>query len=288
MTEEQALVAAIRADPNDNTLRLAFADWLDEHDQPERAAWVRDVEIFWWMGPEYTSPLPQILQQLRHEDPTERDKAGPVVERLRAAAAPMLHEAFAAGNWDLRRSIAEIFSWIRDGIPRPLPELIADMGSNHDDVVRMAMVELRWHGSAAAPAVHALIRDWERWVGQNVRSAGAEDLGRLIVNVLEQIGRPALEAVPFLVTGLGRNYLLAEAVSRAIMAMGLLSAMPELERLLRHSSDWVRFNAAAVLVHASWHSSEAVSVLSGLRHHTDTSLARAARDLLRAYGRVDR
>ena len=41
MDEEQALVAAIRADPNDNTLRLAFADWLDEHDQPAKAEFLR-------------------------------------------------------------------------------------------------------------------------------------------------------------------------------------------------------------------------------------------------------
>ena len=86
MNEEQALLAAVRADPNDNTVRLVFADWLDEHDQPERAAWVRDLEIFWWMGPDYVSPLQQIVAQLRLDNSIERDMAGPVVERLRGAA----------------------------------------------------------------------------------------------------------------------------------------------------------------------------------------------------------
>jgi uncharacterized protein (TIGR02996 family) len=41
MTEEQALLAAIRAAPEDDLPRLVFADWLDEHRQPERAEFIR-------------------------------------------------------------------------------------------------------------------------------------------------------------------------------------------------------------------------------------------------------
>jgi uncharacterized protein (TIGR02996 family) len=33
--------AALRADPSDNTTRLIFADWLDDHDDPDRAAFIR-------------------------------------------------------------------------------------------------------------------------------------------------------------------------------------------------------------------------------------------------------
>lgn len=39
--EERALLAAIIADRDDDTVRLAYADWLDEHDQPERADYIR-------------------------------------------------------------------------------------------------------------------------------------------------------------------------------------------------------------------------------------------------------
>ncbi len=42
MSDYDALLAAICADPGEDTLRLAFADWLEEHDQPERAAFVRE------------------------------------------------------------------------------------------------------------------------------------------------------------------------------------------------------------------------------------------------------
>lgn len=42
MTDEQSMIRAVLADPADDVPRLAFADWLDEHDQPERAEFIRD------------------------------------------------------------------------------------------------------------------------------------------------------------------------------------------------------------------------------------------------------
>jgi uncharacterized protein (TIGR02996 family) len=41
MSERNALLAAVCADPDDDTPRLVFADWLDEHDEPERAEFIR-------------------------------------------------------------------------------------------------------------------------------------------------------------------------------------------------------------------------------------------------------
>ena len=41
MSDRQAFLRAIRANPDDDTARLAFADWLDEHDEPERAEFIR-------------------------------------------------------------------------------------------------------------------------------------------------------------------------------------------------------------------------------------------------------
>src|SRR5262245_37254953 len=41
MHEEPALLAAILADPEDDLPRLAYADWLDEHGNPERAEFIR-------------------------------------------------------------------------------------------------------------------------------------------------------------------------------------------------------------------------------------------------------
>src|SRR5215210_4229484 len=41
MSDEDALLRAIAATPEDDLPRLVYADWLDEHDQPERAEFVR-------------------------------------------------------------------------------------------------------------------------------------------------------------------------------------------------------------------------------------------------------
>jgi uncharacterized protein (TIGR02996 family) len=41
MNEETALLAAIRAQPEDDTARLVYADWLQEHDHAARAEFIR-------------------------------------------------------------------------------------------------------------------------------------------------------------------------------------------------------------------------------------------------------
>lgn len=41
MTDETALLAAVLDRPEDDTPRLVYADWLDDHDRPERAAFIR-------------------------------------------------------------------------------------------------------------------------------------------------------------------------------------------------------------------------------------------------------
>lgn len=46
MTERDALLRAVLADPADDTVRLAFADWLDENGESERAEFIRvQVEL---------------------------------------------------------------------------------------------------------------------------------------------------------------------------------------------------------------------------------------------------
>lgn len=41
MTDRAALLAAVYANPADDAPRLVFADWLDEHGEPERAEFIR-------------------------------------------------------------------------------------------------------------------------------------------------------------------------------------------------------------------------------------------------------
>jgi uncharacterized protein (TIGR02996 family) len=41
MNDRNALLEAIFAAPDDDAPRLIYADWLDEHDEPAQAAWIR-------------------------------------------------------------------------------------------------------------------------------------------------------------------------------------------------------------------------------------------------------
>jgi uncharacterized protein (TIGR02996 family) len=41
MTDEDAFIRAIQADPDDTTTRLVYADWLEERGQPARAETLR-------------------------------------------------------------------------------------------------------------------------------------------------------------------------------------------------------------------------------------------------------
>ncbi|VTU00050.1 leucine-rich repeat-containing protein typical subtype : Repeat-companion domain protein OS=Isosphaera pallida (strain ATCC 43644 / DSM 9630 / IS1B) GN=Isop_0537 PE=4 SV=1: LRR_6: LRR_6 [Gemmataceae bacterium] len=46
MSDEDAFLAAIATAPDEDTPRLAYADWLDEHDRPTRAEFIRtQIEI---------------------------------------------------------------------------------------------------------------------------------------------------------------------------------------------------------------------------------------------------
>ncbi|WP_439626037.1 TIGR02996 domain-containing protein [Gemmata sp.] len=72
MTDERALLAAIESAPDDDTLRLAYADWLDEHDRAGGAYLRAELELA-KLDPrshEEAAPLrAQLLDQRRGTDP---------------------------------------------------------------------------------------------------------------------------------------------------------------------------------------------------------------------------
>jgi uncharacterized protein (TIGR02996 family) len=69
MSDEDALLAAIAAHPDEDTPRLAYADWLDEHDRPVRAEFIRvQVEIA-----RKQETLPRVLLN-RHVDLFKRNQ----------------------------------------------------------------------------------------------------------------------------------------------------------------------------------------------------------------------
>jgi uncharacterized protein (TIGR02996 family) len=53
-SDEDSLIAAIIANPADDVARLVYADWLDEHDRPERAEFIRlQCELARWVHPPF-------------------------------------------------------------------------------------------------------------------------------------------------------------------------------------------------------------------------------------------
>jgi uncharacterized protein (TIGR02996 family) len=71
MTDGDTLRGAIIEQPDDDTLRLVYADWLDEHGEPERAAFVRaqvwaaQAEPFSPEARKHTATAKQLLDQSR-------------------------------------------------------------------------------------------------------------------------------------------------------------------------------------------------------------------------------
>jgi uncharacterized protein (TIGR02996 family) len=51
MSDEEALVRAVIDMPGDETVKLVYADWLDENGYPERAEWVRLVVEYKRLSP---------------------------------------------------------------------------------------------------------------------------------------------------------------------------------------------------------------------------------------------
>src|SRR5262245_2924557 len=80
MTTEADFLHAIRRSPEDDSLRLVYSDWLEEHGQPERAEFVRlQVEL----GPmRFEIDRPRVRQLLAREEELLRAHAEKWLGRL--------------------------------------------------------------------------------------------------------------------------------------------------------------------------------------------------------------
>jgi uncharacterized protein (TIGR02996 family) len=66
MSEEAAFLMALKASPADDTARLVYADWLDDHDQPQKAEYLRLVAELARAFEETPSELmDRVLEQFR-------------------------------------------------------------------------------------------------------------------------------------------------------------------------------------------------------------------------------
>src|SRR5262245_19014693 len=96
-SDESAFLAAIQA--GDDTARLAFADWLEERGD-QRGRWVRDPEIWPFMAPDASDPLPRLLAPAGEALP---GRNWALLARLGAPAVP----ALVAFLWDREPAVRE-------------------------------------------------------------------------------------------------------------------------------------------------------------------------------------
>src|SRR4051794_19797957 len=113
-SEEAAFWAALAAEPGDDTARLAFADWLEEHSDP-RSHWMRDAELARYMRVGSADPLASLLEAL---DDEHYDVWNPAVElfgRVGAAAVPALLARARSEDYDVRSRAARALAGMDAG-----------------------------------------------------------------------------------------------------------------------------------------------------------------------------
>lgn len=138
MSAEPALLAAIRAHPDDDTPRLAYADWLDESGDPARAEFVR-VQVE--------------LARLPDGDPARpalEDREHDLLATHEPAWLGVPPDALTEWEWD-RGFVNEVAS-----PPEELSPLISDLLTRHP--VRRWSVGL---GDNMLSRMHPVIDRWE-------------------------------------------------------------------------------------------------------------------------------
>jgi uncharacterized protein (TIGR02996 family) len=152
MNTEADFLRALAGDPRDDTLVLAFADWLEENGDP-RAPWVRDPVVRSFMGPQCEDPVPSLVAALgsgkrlvdarraartigahavaglsgllTHETPKVRDWAAKCLGAIGPAGREAL-PALLAGLKDAESSVRRaVVTAIRDIRPRELADTTA-------------------------------------------------------------------------------------------------------------------------------------------------------------------
>jgi uncharacterized protein (TIGR02996 family) len=135
--EELALLAAIHAEPRDDTPRLVYADWLQEHGQEEYAEFIRLQCI----PPKPTRILSrrelraEAMEDQREERPTDPD----TLLSLRLQELEFGYGKFWASPIPRRMNLVHFFR----GLPVARVTLKGDQPSNLDSLLRRMSPRLR-------------------------------------------------------------------------------------------------------------------------------------------------
>jgi uncharacterized protein (TIGR02996 family) len=247
MDQETAFLKAIAANPEDDTVRLAFADWLDEQNDP-RGPWVRDKDVWEWMKPDAKDPTEKLLAAAKKR----QWQASHVLGRMGPAVIPALLTALRGAKDRAASGVRSALEKLGPAAEPALPLLLASLRDDDprvrhgaflclagmtktnavafehvvaavddpDEIISgHAVYSLHDVGPAAAVAIPALIRE--------VRARRRETTWNA-AGALGSIGPAAAEAIPCLVELLSddRN---GNAAASALGQIGLASAEPILD-----------------------------------------------------------
>lgn len=126
MNDRDAFIAAIRAHPDEDTPRLAFADWLQENGDEERGAFVRAQVQLGWVDPgvEFWSRWDESARRWRAELPVYDGVTWGKFQRGFVSSVSVRAPAdFIAGAADIAR--AEPITAVQFGMPTGFADLAA-------------------------------------------------------------------------------------------------------------------------------------------------------------------
>jgi uncharacterized protein (TIGR02996 family) len=217
---EAGFLAAIAADPTDETPLLAFADWLEERDDP-RAAWIRDKQIRPWMGSTMQSPIPALIESLT--------KARRVIAvrqacaRIGAPIVPALVELFGHETPSVRWQAGQCLRKIGKAARAAVPALLAAL-KDPDRSVREVVVKALKDIKPAQETDTDPLRDALNDEDHNVRRVASQVLGsmRASTDVAQQLRGQLRSTDP------GKR---ASAIE-ALAALGVPDAVPRFAAML--------------------------------------------------------
>jgi uncharacterized protein (TIGR02996 family) len=274
MRNEADFLKALAASPGDDLARLAFADWLDERSDP-RGPWVRDPEVYKWMGGGAEDPIPPLIKALLGNR-NIKFEAVQVLARIGAPAVPALLAAAARAK---PRALYLVRSALNEA---------AAKGAALDHLLRGAADtnrQVRW---AALEGLVSLSNEHPAVLAALISALSSPELdgevGLAILAALGRLDRVSPEAVPCLIELFDRWKGDNNVLSQACVALGKVgpAAAPAIPRLLEALATGLEYWAAPALAGIGV---EAVEPLLAVAPQLQPAGRRAAVEALERIGR---
>jgi len=131
-TGRESFVAAIAAAPDDDTARLAFADWLDDHDEPAQAALIRHE-----VAAAKSGALPTLFPA-GEEAAGHVDLGGELVKVVIAPAVEGVQWATDRGLVCYARCEESVWRELGPAVVKAHPVTMLDCGANGAELLRRA------------------------------------------------------------------------------------------------------------------------------------------------------